>query len=142
MTQEGDGWRIHPLRQFPDERGSVLHMLRSSDAHFERFGEIYFSTIRKGAVKAWHVHHSKAVNLAVPVGEVRIVLWRAGLPCEHVLGRDNYVLLSVEPNVWYGFQGLAPGESLIANCATEPFDPTEGEDLSADTPAIPYRWPT
>jgi len=40
-----EGVRVVPLRQIPDERGKVMHMLRADDPHFERFGEIYFSTV-------------------------------------------------------------------------------------------------
>lgn len=134
-------WALHPLRQFPDDRGAVLHMLRANDAHFQAFGEIYFSTILQGKLKAWHLHRRKTVNLAVPIGLVRVVLYRAGQELvEQRLGREEYQLLTIEPGTWYGFQGLAPGESLIANCATEPFDPAEGDSLSPDTDQIPYRW--
>lgn len=134
-------WALHPLRQFPDDRGAVLHMLRASDPHFRAFGETYFSTILHGKVKAWHLHRRKTVNLAVPIGLVRVVLYRAGeSPVELRLGREEYHLLTIEPGTWYGFEGLALGESLVANCATEPFDPAEGESLPVDTDQIPYRW--
>lgn len=130
---------FHPLRQIPDDRGCVLHMLRASDPHFEQFGEIYFSTIRHTAVKAWHRHTTKTVNFAVPVGRIRLVIFDDEIR-EYETGRDEYQLITIRPGVWYGFQGLAKGESLIANCATEPFDPDEGEDLPFDTPEIPYHW--
>lgn len=136
-----EGVTLRPLRQFPDDRGAVLHMLRSNDPHFEKFGEVYFSTVRCGAVKAWHRHTGKTVNLAVPIGEIRFVVWSGeGEAHELRLGRDHYQLLTIQPGIWYGFQGLADGESLIANCATEPFDPKEGENLPPDTDKIPFRW--
>ncbi len=137
------GVTLRPLRQFPDNRGAVLHMLRSSDGHFEKFGEVYFSTVLCGAIKAWHRHTAKTVNLAVPIGAVRFVLWSKGAEAQELrLGREDYQLLTIPPGIWYGFQGLADGESLLANCATEPFDPTEGENLPPDTEHIPFHWPT
>jgi dTDP-4-dehydrorhamnose 3,5-epimerase len=136
-----EGVTMRPLRQFPDDRGAVLHMLRANDPHFEKFGEVYFSTVRKGAVKAWHRHSGKTVNLAVPIGQVRFVFWPGhGDAHELLLGRENYRLLTIRPGIWYGFQGMAEGESLLANCATEPFDPNEGESLPPDTDRIPFRW--
>ena len=47
---------VQPLRRIADERGSVLHMLRTSDPWFSGFGEIYFSTVYPGVVKGWHYH--------------------------------------------------------------------------------------
>ena len=43
-----DGVSIVPLRQIVDERGKIMHMMKSTDPHFIKFGEIYFSC-------AWHV---------------------------------------------------------------------------------------
>ena len=47
-----DGVVITPLLQIADERGKVMHMLKSTDAHFQQFGEIYFSCVFPDAVKA------------------------------------------------------------------------------------------
>lgn len=51
-----DGVKITPLLQIHDERGSVMHMLKSTDSAFEQFGEIYFSGVYPDVVKAWHIH--------------------------------------------------------------------------------------
>ena len=50
-----DGVKIIPLKQIADERGKIMHMMKCTDAHFIRFGEIYFSCAWPGVVKAWHV---------------------------------------------------------------------------------------
>ena len=35
---------IIQLNRICDERGRIMHMLKSTDVNFEKFGEIYFST--------------------------------------------------------------------------------------------------
>ena len=70
-----DGVRIIPLRQILDERGKIMHMLKATDPHFSKFGEIYFSCAWPGAVKAWHVHKTMILNYAVIVGRVKLVLY-------------------------------------------------------------------
>ena len=47
-----EGARVVPLRRFPDERGTILHMLSSADPHFDRFGEVYFTTLYPGSSRA------------------------------------------------------------------------------------------
>ena len=32
------GVTVRPLRQIPDERGKIMHMLRQDDPGFQRFG--------------------------------------------------------------------------------------------------------
>jgi dTDP-4-dehydrorhamnose 3,5-epimerase len=142
-----DGVVLYPLRQFTDDRGSVMHMLRADAPHFKAFGEIYFSTVLPGKIKAWHSHTRKIANLAVPVGEMHLVLFdgrphseTCGELMEVMLSPSNYQLLSVSPGVWYGFQCLSAVPALMANCATEPYEAGEGHTLPYDTGQIPYHW--
>lgn len=144
-----DGVVVTPLKQISDERGKVMHMLRRDWDVFEEFGEIYFSTIHPGVIKAWHIHKRMKLNYAAPLGKVRFVLFdgRQGSPTkgniqEVVMGPDNYRLVTVPPMIWNGFKGLGDATSIVANCATIPHDPDEIERLAHDDPSIPYDWST
>ncbi len=70
-----EGVTLTPLRQIGAERGAVLHMLRSDDLEFTRFGECYFSEVLPGAIKAWKRHRAQTQNLTVPVGRIRLVIF-------------------------------------------------------------------
>ena len=67
--------KITPLKIISDDRGKVMHMLRKDSAIFDKFGEIYFSTIFKDSVKAWHLHRESTLNYACIKGKVRLVLF-------------------------------------------------------------------
>ena len=70
-----DGVVVTELRQVVDERGAVLHHMRSDAPEFSAFGECYFSEMVPNAVKAWKCHQVQTQNLAVPVGRVRFVIY-------------------------------------------------------------------
>jgi dTDP-4-dehydrorhamnose 3,5-epimerase len=138
---------IRPLRQIPDERGKVMHMLRADDPHFDEFGEIYFSVVEAGAIKAWHLHSRMTINYAVPYGRIKLVIYddREGSPTrgefqEVFLGGANYALVTVPPHVWNGFKGLGEHIAIVANCATIPHDPEEIVRLDPFSDKIPYDW--
>lgn len=142
-----DGVLIHHLRQIPDERGKIMHMLRADDPHFECFGEIYFSVANPGAIKGWHLHKKMTLNYAVVSGMIRLVLYDArpdsptrGEVQEIHAGDANYVLVRVPPGVWNAFQGLGSTPAIVANCATIPHDPEEIVRLDPFTNSIPYDW--
>lgn len=143
-----EGVQIHPLKQMMDERGAVLHMLRNNSPLFVRFGEIYFSEVLGGAVKAWKRHTQMTQKFAVPVGRIRLVIHddrlkspSCGCTTEIHLGRpDNYQLVQIPPMVWYGFQGIGNTPSLLANCADLPHDPKESEVVSPSASSIPFHW--
>lgn len=142
-----DGVSIIPLKTILDERGMVRHMLKCSDPHFHGFGEIYFSVIFPGAIKAWHVHRKMELNYAVISGNIKLVLYdaRKNSPTykgiqEIFMGEDNYVLVSVPPHVVNGFKAIGNEKAIVANCATLPHDPDEIERLDPFDSAIGYSW--
>jgi dTDP-4-dehydrorhamnose 3,5-epimerase len=142
-----DGVQITPLRQIPDERGKVMHMLRSDAPHFRQFGEIYFSTVHPGAIKAWHIHKLMTLNYAVVHGMIKFVLYddREGSPTrgelqELFIGESNYSLITVPPLVWNGFKGIGNQTAIVANCATHVHTPDEIERMSPFSDRIPYNW--
>ena len=91
-----------------------------------------------GAIKAWHLHKEMALNYAVPVGNIKMVLYddregsrTRGELMEIFTGPDDYKLVHVPPLVWNGFKGIGAGPALVANCATVPHRPRR------DRPARP-----
>ena len=142
-----DGVQIIPLKRVPDERGTVMHMLRSTDPHFTRFGEIYFSTVYRGVVKGWHRHREMTLNYACVSGRIKLVLYddrpsssTKGELVEVFLGPDNYSLVVIPPCVWNGFKGMSEPQAIVANCATHPHDPARSERLDPFENTIPYDW--
>jgi dTDP-4-dehydrorhamnose 3,5-epimerase len=142
-----EGVLNRPLRQICDERGRVMHMLRSDDPHFERFGEIYFSVVFPGAIKAWHLHRAMALNYAVPSGRIKLVCYDArdasptrGNLREFFLGEDAYELVTIPAGVWNGFKGLGLIPAIVANCATMPHDPSEIVRKDPFSKDIDYDW--
>lgn len=142
-----NGVRITPLRQIPDERGKIMHMMRNDMEGFAGFGEIYFSCVYPGAIKGWHIHKKMVLNYAVPHGHIKFVLYddRPDSPTrgelqEVFMGPDNYCLVSVPPMVWNGFKGIGTEMAVVANCASIPHDPAEIDRMDPFDPSIPYDW--
>jgi dTDP-4-dehydrorhamnose 3,5-epimerase len=142
-----DGVILTPLKQMFDERGKVMHMLRSDSSNFSKFGEIYFSCTHPGVVKAWHLHKEMTLNYAVIFGEIKFVLFddRLNSPTrgqiqELFISPENYMLVTVPPMVWNGFKSVGTQTSIVANCATIPHSPNELERRPPDDPKIPYDW--
>jgi dTDP-4-dehydrorhamnose 3,5-epimerase len=138
-----DGVVITSLKQIRDERGAVLHMLRTDAPHFAGFGEVYFSIVNPGVIKGWRRHTKMTMSLTVPKGRVKLVLADGvGAVQEIVLGEDevDYQLVTVPPMVWNGFQCISSEPAIIANCASIPHAPDEAERIPLDSSEIEYSW--
>lgn len=142
-----EGVQVIPLKQIPDERGTIFHMLKATDPHFRKFGEIYFSTVYPGAVKGWHLHSRMTLNYVCIAGHIKLVLFddrkksrTRGEIMELFLGPETYSLVIIPSNIWNGFKGMASPYSIVANCATHPHDPSHSVRLDPHKNRIPYDW--
>jgi len=139
--------KISKLKIISDNRGKVMHMLRSDDSIFEKFGEIYFSTIFYESIKGWHLHKEASLNYVCISGKVRLVLYddrmyseTKGEYQEIILSPENYFLVTIPPNVWNGFKGLDKKESIIANCLTLPHNEKEMVRKEFNDKIFNYKW--
>lgn len=142
-----DGVVIKQLTKIADERGSIMHMLKTEDDEFNAFGEIYFSTIYPGVIKGWHIHKEMELNYTVVSGDIKMVLYddregskTKGNLMEIFLGEKNYLLVKVPPQVWNGFKGIGLKEAIVANCTTVSHRPDEISRLDPFSTDIPYNW--
>ena len=142
-----EGVLVCPLKQIPDERGKIMHMLRSDDPHFEQFGEIYFSIAYPEVIKGWHLHTRVTQNYAVVSGMIKLVLYDQrehsqtnGQLQELFIGEDNYCLVRIPPGVINGYKAFGVKPAIVANCATEPHDPDEMTRYDPSGSTVPYDW--
>ena len=142
-----DGVTVRPLSTICDERGMIMHMLRSDDPHFEQFGEIYFSVAYPGVIKGWHEHKQQVQNYAVIQGMIKLVLYDNRLHSktyqklmELFIGENNYQLVRIPTGVINGFKTIGIKPAIVANCATVPHDPGEIIRYDPLSDKVPYKW--
>lgn len=142
------GLIIKNLKQFADDRGKVMHMLRATDDVFDKFGEIYFSVINPGIVKGWIYHKKQTSNYAVVFGKIKLVLFdnrqesetKGNIETVELGPEKNYVLVKIPPGVVHGFKCLSKDPAILANCATHPHDPEDNFKIDLNSEEIPYKW--
>lgn len=127
------GVSLHPLKHISVPKGDIYHALKSTDEGYTGFGEAYFSQIESGEVKGWKRHNRMTLNIIVPVGKIRFVIFddREGSKTygqfqEVTLSpEDNYQRLTLAPGLWMAFQGMDSKISMLMDIIPEPHDPTE-----------------
>jgi dTDP-4-dehydrorhamnose 3,5-epimerase len=140
-----EGVLLTPLRIIKSDLGDVMHALKQKEDAFQGFGEAYFSIIHYHAVKGWKKHRKMILNVIVPVGMIKFVLYddRLGsnsyqLFQEILLSVENYQRLTVPPGIWMAFQGLDEHHNILLNIASIPHDPLEAENLPIQNDFIPF----
>ena len=134
---------ITELNQINTPGGNVLHGIKATSSCYFGFGEAYFSQIDSGAIKAWKRHKKMCLNLIVPIGEIKFILFDDRDKFnkqfhEVTISKKNYSRLTVPPNIWVGFQGRSNSQSLLLNIANIEHDKNEVDRL--DVNGIKYDW--
>jgi|TARA_B110000046_G_C12910851_1_gene362743 dTDP-4-dehydrorhamnose 3,5-epimerase len=140
-----DGVLVSPLNIIDVQGGDVLHGMKCSDSSYFGFGEAYFSMLESGAIKAWKRHRKMTLNLIVPMGQVRFIIYddrekspSRGIYQEVILSLDNYFRLTLPPMLWLGFQGLDKNTSMLLNIADIEHTPEEAD--RKEIHEIKYDW--
>ena len=134
-----EGLILTPLQVVSNPKGDIYHALKASAPGYHGFGEAYFSSIARGLTKGWKRHNRNTLNLVVPVGEIRFIVYddraessTCGQFADVYLGlSSNYSRLTVPPSLWMAFQGV--GEfNLLLNIIDHEHDSAKADnkDLS------------
>lgn len=140
-----DGVIFTPLKQIQHPKGNIYHALKASDEAFTGFGEAYFSFVHKGDVKGWKKHTRMNMNLIVPKGSIRFVLYddRQGSATQEqfqsftLCASSNYGRLSVSAGIWMAFQGIGD-DNMLLNLASIEHDPEEAQNTELEH--FPFDW--
>lgn len=141
-----EGVEVVPLKIIETDGGDVLHGMKKSDFGYEGFGEAYFAMIDPETIKGWKRHREMVLNLVVPIGVVRFVIYDDRLNSvsygkfqEITLSRkDNYCRLVVPSMLWMGFQGIGMDKNMLLNIANIEHSPEEVDRKELNE--IEYDW--
>lgn len=143
------GVEIVPLTPHADERGFLMEILRESDPHYTRFGQVYVSLNYPGVIRAWHYHRHQSDTWCVVAGMVKAVMAdiREDSPThgevqEVFMGDHNHVLLVIPPGVAHGYKTVGVRPSHLLNFTDRLYNRDDPDELRLpwNTPDIPYDW--
>ena len=144
-----DGVKIKKLKLIPDERGRLMEILRRDDGFFEKFGQVYMTTVNPGVVKAWHYHRLQRDNFCCVKGKIQIGVYDAredsptfGKTMNIIASLEEPKLVSIPSNVYHGFKCIAEEESIVINTPTELYNHAKPDEYRVDAYKndIPYDW--
>lgn len=143
-----EGVQITSRRIIPDDRGKIMHIMKSSDDLFKAFGEVYCSTIYPGVIKGWHMHKKMTLNYIVLKGNIKFVLYDDRPDSgtyqeiqEIFIGENQYLMVTVPPYVWNGFKSVGTEEAFVINFTDISHDPDEIVRMDPhQNNVINYNW--
>ena len=108
--------KIFKGKLIKNKKGNIIKFINKKDKFFEKFGEIYFSEIKKNKIKGWNFHKKNTCLITVPFGKVKFIIFNPlnKKMQKFILSDKNNNIMKIPPNFWFSFSSLVK-KSLIAN---------------------------
>jgi dTDP-4-dehydrorhamnose 3,5-epimerase len=139
-----DGLLISQEKCISNPKGDILCGMKVTSPGYANFGEAYFSKVHQGIIKGWKRHKTATLNLIVPVGSIRFVIYddrqdsKSMGNFEDIVVCDNNIRLTISPGLWLAFKGLSEGVNMLLNISSEEHNPLEADNIELDS--IPFAW--
>ncbi len=115
------GLKIIKKKIIKNSKGDIIKYINKKDRIFKKFGEAYFSEIKKNKIKGWNLHKKNDCIISVPHGIVlfNFVDGRKNSKTfkkkkKIILKKKNHKVVLVPPGIWFSFQSLSK-ISIVSN---------------------------
>ncbi len=109
-------------------KGNIMHYIKKNDKNYIKFGEVYFTWIKKNSLKGWKFHKKMHMNLTVPVGNIKFIFYDETFKKKRLfyLSESKFGTLYVPPKVWFSFKNMNKKKnSLVVNFSSIIHDKNE-----------------
>ena len=99
-------------------KGNIMKYIKKDDKNYLKFGEVYFSWIKKNNFKGWKFHKKMHMNLTVPVGNIKFTFFDkiSKEKSTYNLSEKKFGILYVPPKIWFAFTNMSKTkDSLVVN---------------------------
>lgn len=139
--------KLVKLETHVDDRGYLIEILRASDEHFTKYGQLYIvGDPVRGVIRAWHKHEILWDWFFISHGSAKFAL-RDDRPDSttyeemntFILGERNPALLVVPPGVFHGWMSLEDDTQLIST-ASEVYNRENPDEVRVPPDSFGYEW--
>jgi len=100
--------KLRKNKIIPNQKGDIIKFINKNSKNFSRFGEIYFSEVKKNKTKGWNIHYRYQCILAVPFGEVDFSFFNQKLKNKKIkkitISKKNNYSIVVPAGTWFSFR--------------------------------------
>ena len=105
-------------------------------------GQINYSVLFPGVVKAWHRHKKQTDWFCVVLGNAKVALYDEKTKKfeTHFMGELNPKVIKIVPGIWHGYTALGGKPCGLVYYMDKKFNPSEPDEERAEWNAFGYNW--
>lgn len=142
-----EGAKLVNLEPRVDDRGYLVEIIRATDGHFTKFGQVYFvGNFSKGTIRAFHKHSVLWDWFFISHGAAKFILVDDRKESKtfqntevFVISARNPSLLVVPPGVYHGWMSLEDDTQMIS-VASEVYNREKPDETRISPDAFGDLW--
>ncbi len=141
------GVKVITFEVHADDRGYLIEILRASDEHFTKFGQVYLvADMARGTIRAFHKHQLMWDFFFISHGTAKFALVDDRPDSSTyqqvetiVIGEHNPTLVAVPPGVYHGWMALEDDTQLVS-IASEVYNREHPDEVRVPPDSFNYIW--
>ncbi len=111
-----------------NKKGNILKYINKRNKFFIKFGEVYFSEIKKKYTKGWNLHKKNTCLISVPFGKVIFATYNPQTKklIRTILGKNKNKVILIPPGNWFSFKSISK-ISIVSNLMNNIYEKKETE---------------
>lgn len=130
-----------PAGVFVDDRGwSIMNQMQGV---LDAAGQINFSVMHPGVIKAWHRHQLQTDFWLCLTGHLKVGLYREedGQAWQLVSGEKKPGVLIIPPPLWHGAMTVGPTQAALLYYVTHAYNPDAPDEQRRAHDSVPgFKW--
>lgn len=130
---------VQDIQPYADDRGFSFNDIFP---HLDAAGQINYSTVYPGVIKAWHRHAKQWDHWFVLRGMARVALYdpETGEFETHFIGERSPRMISIPPGTWHGMTPVGPDPAGLLYHVTRKYDPADPDEERHPWDGFDYDW--
>lgn len=103
---------ISKIIKIKNPKGDIDKITNKKSPLLKKFGEIYFSSIKKNKIKAWKKHKKYYSLIFLVNGEVEFAFFYKKKFYNIKLQKKKNIIMRIPPKIYFGFRGIKKNNTV------------------------------
>ena len=120
---------LQKTKKIKQSKGDIHKFVDISSPMFKKFGEIYFTEVKKNSIKGWKKHKKNFSLIKIIIGKIKFLFFLKNTLYSITLKDSDNMIIQIPPKIWFSFKGIGK-KNLLSNMINNKHSDTEVETIS------------
>ena len=120
---------LQKIKKIKQSKGDIHKFVDISSPMFKKFGEIYFTEVKKKSIKGWKKHKKNFSLIKIIIGKIKFMFFSNNALYTITLKDSDNMIIQIPPKIWFSFEGMGK-KNLLSNMIDNKHSDNEVDTIS------------